>query len=236
MLKDVSGGCVYPKSYKFVHKKCGSPVEMITGCHQRFEVQCPECSKKWKKKVSSRVYDGVMSMKTPSFLTLTLTKHNTNIERMKSLWQLRKSLFKKLRAEGYKIGSWVAVVEYPNHLHICMDSQYIPQSQVSKVWKSITGDSYVVDIRRLKLGASPGRIVKYLSKYLGKSIGWPDRVIKEMKGFHVIQSHGIPKIERHKITCPCCGEAGGFIWITDDDFSQLEEYHSQISPTFEVVT
>jgi hypothetical protein len=57
---------------------------------------------------------------------------------MRSIWSLRKDLFRRIRSAGYQIRGWVGVVEYPNHLHIVMDSEYIPQQQVSKIWKAVT--------------------------------------------------------------------------------------------------
>lgn len=196
---------------------------MITGCKSRFESVCPICAKRWKRKVSGHILDGIMSMKQPSFMTLTLTKRRSGLHRMKSLWSLRNDLFRRLRDGGYNIGSWVAVVEYPNHLHICMDSEYIPQREISKAWKSITGDSYIVDIRRIGNRASPAVVAKYLSKYLGKSTGWPSEVVQELKSFRVVQSYGLPKVERHWLKCPHCGEVGGFAWTTDEDFLRLDE-------------
>lgn len=223
MIMDVSDGCPYPKEYNLFHKECGLPVKMITGCKKRFDCDCPQCSKKWKRKVSRQIYDAVLSFSNPSFLTLTLVKQNCGVDRMKSLWQLRWDLFRRLKSQGYKISKWVGVIEYPNHLHIVMECGFIPQQKISKIWKTVTGDSYIVDIRRLGNRAAPQLMAKYLSKYLGKSKDWTPEVVAELRSFRLHQCHGIPKAPKHHMKCPCCGEEGGYQWIPENDFWIMHE-------------
>jgi hypothetical protein len=61
------------------------------------------------------------------------------------------------------------VIEPPNHVHALWDSDFIPQSGLSEIWATVTGDSFIVDIRpvsRYKKGA----VARYLTKYLTKTI------------------------------------------------------------------
>lgn len=140
-------------------------------------------------------------MAHPIFLTLTLTKRVDGDENLNRIWQCRKALFKRLRKEGFTIGSWIGVVEGGNHIHMVLDSNYIPQRKISTIWKAVTGDSYIVDVRavRGKRGAA-----RYLAKYLTKALGI-DVEPQTLKGFHVVQSYGIKALPARKMTCPCCG-------------------------------
>lgn len=198
---DRAGACEHKSTYYFRCTKSEHLIELVTGCHSRFASQCPVCSAKWAGMNRKRFGEAIDRMDHPIFMTLTLTKKVTIDDNLNRIWQCRKALFKRLRREGYKIRSWIGVVEDGNHLHLVLDSNYIPQRNISKIWKAVTGDSYIVDIRAVKgsRGASA-----YISKYLTKGLGI-DVDPALLKGFHVVQTNGVKALPKNKFVCPCCG-------------------------------
>lgn len=159
---------------------------------------CPECAKAWRLRTRRRYIAIVKTFESPRFMTLTLKKDEGNhCENVSKLWSFRNQCFRRLRDRGYKIRGWVATLELPNHLHIIMDSDYIPQGELSDIWLDITGDSFIVDVRAKD---HFGRALKdnlslcaaYVTKYVTKLTRIPYLTAVLLKGFHLIGSH-VPK-------------------------------------------
>lgn len=53
------------------------------------------------------------------------------------------------------------------HLHALIQGKYLCRKALSKAWKQITGDSYIVDVRMVKDPATAGR---YVAKYASKPL------------------------------------------------------------------
>lgn len=112
--------------------------------------------------------------KVTRFITLTLRHSNTplsaQLDRLyRSFAALRrrkdlKCVFEggaaflevKLSRDG---GSW-----HP-HLHIITEGSFIEQKALSRAWHEVTGDSSIVDIRRVK---ENGDVARYVCKYVTK--------------------------------------------------------------------
>jgi len=207
---DLSEGCVDGRSLYLQCNNCGRYHEVKIGCGKRFDYFCKNCAKKWRKKVFARYWRGICAMKHPRFLTLTLLKKKGGMEaRLRSLWPLKKDLFRILR-EGrgslkgrtFAIGSWCGIIEPPNHVHIVLDCEkYIPQNDISDVWKTLTGDSYIVDIRELY--GDRRQMAAYITKYLTKASAWTGINLDLLKGFHLIASYDLPQRPPPKAICPC---------------------------------
>lgn len=61
------------------------------------------------------------------------------------------------------------------HLHIICVSKFLPQHTLSDAWRSITKDSFIVDIRRISAKATQiGYVTKYASKPLNTSFASVD--------------------------------------------------------------
>lgn len=86
------------------------------------------------------------------------------------------------------------------HLHAIIDGDYMPQAVLSDLWHTITGDSFIVDIRAVR---SRKNAVAYIAAYVtkGSSVDhWPDEAVCEfataMHGQRLLQSfgtlHGVP--------------------------------------------
>jgi len=81
------------------------------------------------------------------------------------------------------------------HLHIIADADYIPKGELSTVWRTITHDSFIVDIQRVKNPEITGRYVtKYASKPLNTSFANSpallDEAIKALKGRRLCLTFG----------------------------------------------
>jgi hypothetical protein len=195
-------------------------------------------------------------MKRPKFVTLTLRRYaevpnladtqrdlhgrraaapgsgsreKRTAARLRSLWGLRKCLFRRLRRAGYMIGPWFAVIEPPNHIHLVIDSDYIPKSLISSWWNEITGDSFVVDIKKIDIERDPRQAVAYVTKYLSKASAWDGINLDLIAGFHVAGSWGLSDQKREgRPICPC-----GFRdlrRINADDFFVLVDMVEGLGP------
>jgi len=189
--------------------------------------------------------------KNPKFLTVTQLKKKVSknvaygtIDRLKRIWECRKALFKEIRRRGYRIDGWCGVVEPPNHIHMVIDSpDFIPWQEISNIWHTITGDSYIIDIREVKKDRQ--RLAGYLAKYLSKACKWsgfiapedfdtqshfegwkpkpiPIRVnLEELKGFHLKGSSGLEPEEPRYLTCDECGFQGKTNKITGEEYGVM---------------
>lgn len=200
---DIAGDCPNPRQFFLQCKTCGTLARITVGCGSRFSYFCDECSKRWRKKTFARYFKAVVAMKNPKFLTLTLKKQRGRLtDRLMMMWDMKKYLFKKLSRLGYKIPSWVGVIEPPNHIHLIIDSQYIPQRIISELWLSITNDSYIVDVRKVN-GSDLSQVAAYITKYLTKASTWDGINLDMLKGFHLVGAWGLPKSSPRRPLCIC---------------------------------
>lgn len=153
-------------------------------------------------------------MHQPKLITLTLRKSHGRRSDLARIHSLRNALFHKLRYEGYRIAGWIGVVEYPNHIHMVVDSDYIPQNLLSKYWYDQTGDSYIVDVRRINLASDSLKgTSRYMAKYLGKGSELHFDDVDLLKGFHMVQSYGI-EVDGWKNPLCSCGCDSPMIRLT----------------------
>lgn len=222
---DLSHGCVAGGFLTLKHS-CGRTRTLHLSCNSRFACECPECSKRWARKNRKKCEALLLRMISPKLLTLTLKKDKRSgaCPTLLDIHRMANTLFHRLRYREYRIGSWFAVVEFPNHLHIVMDSDFVPQDKISRLWSGITGGSFVVDIRQINTARSGVRpTVKYVTKYLTKACGLtptPEPIqrgvdvdeayrirknftLDELRGFHIVKTWGNEAIARQPMTCDC---------------------------------
>jgi REP element-mobilizing transposase RayT len=201
---DLSGECKHSRSFYFQCGHCGRLVKLKAGCGKRFDSFCEPCARKWRYKTKKKYFAAITSMRAPKFVTLTLKKDERvpAEERMTMLWEYRRALIRELRRRGYRVGAWCAVIEPPNHIHMVMDSDFVPQHTISEIWHAKTHDSYIVDIRKVNVQRDPRNTIKYLTKYLGKASAWDGINLDLLEGFHLIGSHGCSKVTTVAI-CLC---------------------------------
>jgi len=66
------------------------------------------------------------------------------------------------------------------HLHIVADGKFIDQGELSNAWRSITKDSFIVDVRRIRNKEHAARYVtKYASKPLNTSFSDTPKLLDE---------------------------------------------------------
>lgn len=213
---DLSKGCIDPRPVYLSCEHSGKNYGLMVSCHRRFKVMCPECSKRWKRGKIKQFWDAIEAMRHPKFLTLTLQRKRSMDENLDRIWDMRRKLFWILRHDyGYKIDGWLGVIELPVHAHLVIDcKQFIPRELISSIWHTLTGDSFIIKIKKV---FRIGKMVSYLSKYLGKSLDTPIEA-EYLKGFHVVQSWNIPKLEKQPFKCPVCGEVHPVLIITDEEY------------------
>jgi hypothetical protein len=179
---------------------------MTFGCGSRFDSVCPSCAQKWRDKTAKQFAGALYWFKNPKMLTLTLRKDNSHpydlVAVNQNIWVLFHQL-RRILSELYhiKIIRFEGVLELPNHLHIIIDSKYIPFKIVQEVWKQLTrGQSWHVNIRAIHLdGKSAKNVVKYVTKYVtktkyelkGRKV--PIYDLEQLRSFRLKQSWNCPK-------------------------------------------
>lgn len=166
-------------------------------CRERL---CPECQRvrSWKYQQAYEAF--IQAASHPKMLTLTLRTTDaevaTCIDKLYRCFKLlrRREVWKTHCTGGYTI---VEVTKqkhgttYHVHLHVLMDSAYIPVQWISQQWLSITGDSFRVDIRVADKGSA-----KYVAKYVTKGVSGVNdgatmwELSDQLKGRRMAQSFG----------------------------------------------
>jgi hypothetical protein len=117
-----------------------------------------------------------MQGKRASFITLTLAGHEDGlIEKIDRLYRHFKALRNHpLWEERVRGGAAFLEVKWSDkakrwhpHLHIIADAGFIDQGELSDVWRGITRDSFIVDIRRVK---DEEEAASYVTKYASKPL------------------------------------------------------------------
>lgn len=150
-----------------------------TKCHDRF---CLPCSKARAERIRTSLAIWLKPKQNLSLITLTLKQGpatlRSTLDRITRAFRcLRgKKLWKKCVLGGVatieaKIGDDKNKFKKEDkpwnvHFHIIAEAKYIHQKSLSKLWLEITGDSDIVDVRRV--GARSGAI-QYITKYITKS-------------------------------------------------------------------
>lgn len=158
--------------------KCGH-------CHDRL---CTPCA----NQRSFRIQEALMSqfpIDGALFITLTLCGRN------ESLVELVDRLYRSFKAlrnhptweERIQGGAAFLEIKWSDraqrwhpHLHIIAAGRFMPQQDLCDAWRSITKDSYIVDIRRIRDKVHASRYVcKYASKPLNGSFSNTPRLLDE---------------------------------------------------------
>lgn len=141
-------------------------------CHDRLCTPCAN-ARAWKIREALKAQ---MGENPHSFITLTLCGKG------ESLLTLVDRLYKHFRAlrqhpvwaEKVKGGAAFLEIKYSEkaarwhpHLHIIADAGYIEKDVLSNAWRSISRDSYIVDISRIR---EKSKQVSYVTKYASKPL------------------------------------------------------------------
>lgn len=125
-------------------------------CHLRW---CPVCSDSRRAYLSRSVSEWVDQQSHPKFLTLTIKHSNAplsfqidNLYRFFRLLRKRRDFDKSVPG-----GFWFFQIkksknsqQWHPHLHCLISGRYIPHSRLVSMWKDITFNSTVIDIRPIR--------------------------------------------------------------------------------------
>lgn len=207
-------------------EKCGHSERVMLRCGDR---TCPDCRKRDFFRLF-RGYEHLFRSKSRlRFLTLTL--RNTSNLSLTSVDFLRNCFRKLLRSSSLsgRISGGMYGIEIVNkgkgwniHLHAIIEGQYLPQDELSREWRRITGGSYIVWVTKFDRGVEG---LRYILKYLLKSpclSGQEDTYNAYMKGVRMFSFFGswfpAKLIKTTFFKCPICGCVG---WISEFELDRL---------------
>lgn len=200
---------------------------------------CPVCGRRFAERIFPKYQDIIKSKQSHparaySLKFITLTQANKgktqDAEQFhveikgcnKNVRRFMNKLFPKSSGSG-----GLSVLEvgrnFNVHAHILVYGRYYPQAYLSEIWGKINhGESYVVDVRRVKGSAESA--FRYLTKYIKKPCKFDNPIdyavyLKALKGIRRVHSfgifYGLAPVERNILMkCPDCGER----LIFDSDF------------------
>lgn len=194
---------------------CNDTHHVPVYCGHRF---CPVCSVRRRARVRARLEHIISQVKLTKkqrwkLLTLTLRSEKDLAPMVRKLIagfrKLRQRSFWKRSCAG---GAFVVEVTAHNgmwhaHIHAVLQSDYIPQQQISAAWLKLTG-SMVVDIRAGASGGIVGYLVKYITKQSVNAELLP-HVSEALKACRLMQPfgtwHGLAKTwVQPPSLCPGC--------------------------------
>jgi len=160
-------------------------------CHDRF---CKPCGNERSRVIAHNVR-AHLADRTARFLTLTLRAQHEPLA--DACTRLTRS-FARLRSRALwktAVTGGVAFLEIKRaanadrwhaHLHVIIEGKYIPKDRLSKLWKHVTGDSFIVDIKLVK---NVDQVAKYVTKYASKPLDpsltrSPDDLLEAIHALH----------------------------------------------------
>jgi len=139
-------------------------------CHDRW---CVPCARERSRIIASAIASAITPHQT-RLVTLTLKSTTEPLtELIDKLYASFRALRRRSVWEDAVDGS-IALLElvigkdgirWHPHLHILAVGRYIHQPDLSAAWHSITGDSYIVDVRAIR---NPELAIAYVAKYASK--------------------------------------------------------------------
>ncbi len=184
---------------------------------------CPVCERRRKRRIMKMYRDGILRMKNPKLLTVTIGHVPINHGEVLSYW--RKQFYKLIRKLEKNLRSGFVVMElspdFYLHFHAILDTpNYIPQDKLSEMWDDISG-RYVVHISKCNPRKAMGYVIKYIVKVptFNSSSAYVDyfELTNKRRLFSAIGDlYGI-KMEKFKkdIICEECGYEMDFFkaWV-----------------------
>lgn len=150
---------------------------------------CPLCYQIRAREIRDRMTEAIKPLRNRKLLTLTLKSVNAPLRdqliNLRRCW--RKLRNRKLWRECVDVegGGGVGVVEITRnkktglwhpHIHAVIGGNYMPQDRLSALWKKITGNSKIVDIRAADAAESAEYLTKHMNveRYLAKGADLSD--------------------------------------------------------------
>lgn len=215
MMDCASSAWVYqsllnPDLYRVITNHCGN----------RLCLRCGNLRAFFLRKALSQKLQSLAS--PPLFITLTLSQNSeedltTKISRLyRGFRDLRRIEFWKKSVRGgaafLEIKHNTKTNRWHPHLHILADGKYLPVGQLTTAWHGITGDSFIVDVRRAK---DTKMAANYVTKYVTKPINAGFAAVPELLDEAILAMKG-------RRLCLTFGDWYG-IRLKGDDDDPLQE-------------
>lgn len=169
-------------------------------CHDRLCTPCAN-SRSFRLKLALM---SAMKGKRISFITLTLAGKDDGLaEKVDRLYKHFKALRNHpLWSDRVRGGAGFLEVKWSDkvqrwhpHLHLICDADFIDQGELSDVWRGITRDSFIVDVRRVK---DEDQAATYVTKYASKPLNTSfsnspallDEAVEALKGRRLCLAFG----------------------------------------------
>lgn len=160
-------------------------------CHDRF---CLPCCNDRANAAQAKLLDKMKGVLL-RFVTLTLRSDDEPLQQQldrlyASFRKLRQRAFWKRRVKGgiaFVEVKWSAKGKrWHPHLHVMVHGMYLPKKDLGHEWYRVTGDSWIVDVRKV---ADETQAAKYVAKYATKgydasAVGSDDRLHEAILAFH----------------------------------------------------
>lgn len=178
-------------AYAWVFENPAEPGDYRIGSSRCKNRWCMPCANQRSRTMRNALTKYVAG-KTIRFLTLTVkNKPATLADRLDHLNSSFRAL-RRSKAWRAAVDGGVAFLEikagqnqeyWHPHLHVVIEGKYIAHSTLVKLWRAITGDSYIIDIRAIR---SRDQLTRYITKYVTKPLEAallrsPEKLIEAMK-------------------------------------------------------
>lgn len=167
---------------------------------------CEPCMRARAGRLSLNLVDRLQSRPAGRYRFITLTLLHSDMPLADQIARLyrhfralraRKS-WKKTQRGGAAVleVKWIAKTRrWHPHLHVISEGAYLDKTTLSKEWHSITGDSYIVDIRKLDRAKDAANYVaKYVAKGSDSAVWFDDAAADEWvvatKGVRACATYG----------------------------------------------
>lgn len=150
------------------HKETGQVRLALESCKLRWCALCGSAKVSW---ITHSVSEWLANRSRPKFATFTLKHRDIDLEQL--LDDLYRFFFALRRSKDFcshvRGGIWFFHIKLSSadglwhiHLHCVLDSDYFPQAELSDLWLKITGNSRIVDIRKID---NPGKAANEVARY-----------------------------------------------------------------------
>ncbi len=196
---------------------------------------CPACQKIKAASRRKEFDQTLLLMSSPKMITLTVRSNDEPLrDQVKHLTESfrrlrQRSFWQRRRIWGY----WVLEVTYNAttarwhpHLHVICNSPFLPVQVLSEHWLQVTGDSPIVDVRKIDRQGLAGYLSGYVTKMLslwGAPVD-PFQLLEEMKGLRMLNQFGHFPLKYHKQIHHCIflGTVAGIVKRSYYDEASLD--------------
>lgn len=219
---------------------CGYKTIRLLNCGDRL---CPVCKEDNYKRLLVMYSPIIKKVPFHRLSQITLTHKNQKYLTRSSVRSILSDFNKLRRSSFFKryVKGGLAVVECKHrsdfsgwnlHIHILVDSSFIPQKSLSRLWHSITGHSYIVDVRKEEKSSSAiFHLLKYFNKVpiiQGFDVSSLEKDFNDaFRGIRTVISFGSFYLNEKKYL-PKCPKCGCDKWITEFDLNKKEKYAYKI--------